>query len=146
MIEDLDYEKVPNGFVHCFNKDCKRAASCLRYQASLHVPAAIRRISVLNPACLKQEGDCPEFVDDTPVKYAYGWTHMFDNLIQEKAVAIKNELLLHYGKSEFYRLKRKEKSFSPQAQQYVARVFRAHGVTDEPVYDSYQYEYMWKRD
>ena len=25
-----------------------------------------------------------------PVKYAYGWGHMFDKLIHEKAVAIKN--------------------------------------------------------
>lgn len=108
MIDTLDYSKVPVNFVHCLNSNYKQADCCLRYQVPRHISATRRHSKVLNPVhAQKEAGDCPEFLGDTPVKYAYGWTHMFDKLIHEKAVDIKDELLCHYGKSEFYRLKRK---------------------------------------
>lgn len=143
MIDTLDYSKVPANFLHCLNGECKQADCCLRYQVARHIPATRRELGILNPAWANAEGECPEFMSDTPVKYAYGWTHMFDKLVHEKAVAIKNELLYHYGKSEFYRLKRKEKSFPPGAQQYVRNVFLRNGIKEEPLYDEYRYEYKW---
>lgn len=146
MIDTLDYSKVPKGFVHCLNGNCKQAEHCLRYQVTLHLSAIRRDFRTLNPVWTKPEKDCSEFMSDTPVKYAYGWTHMFDKLIHEKAVAIKDELLYHYGKSDFYRLKRKEKSFTPKAQQYVRNVFLRYGVEEEPTYDEYQYEYRWQKE
>lgn len=147
MIDTLDYSKVPANFVHCLNSDCKQADCCLRYQVTRHIPVAQHSFRIFNPAYLQEkEGDCPKFMSDTPLKYAYGWTHMFDKLVYEKAVEIKNDLLYYYGKSEFYRLKRKEKSFSPQAQQYVRNVFLRNGVKEEPVYDQYQYEYKWSKE
>lgn len=146
MIDTLDYEKVPAGFTHCFNETCKLAGTCLRHQVARHIPETKRSVRTLNPSYVNAEKSCTEFISDTPVKYAYGWTHMFDKLIHEKAVAIKNELLWHYGKTDFYRLKRKEKSFTPGAQQYVRSVFRRYGVEEEPVYDQYQYEYVWRKE
>ena len=145
MIDTLDYEEVPAEFMHCFNGTCKRAGTCLRHQVTRHIPETKRSVRTLNPSYVKPENECPEFMSDVPQKYAYGWTHMFDKLIHEKAVAIKNELLYHYGKSEFYRLKRKEKSFTPQAQRYVQSVFLRYGVKEEPVYDRYRYEYIWHK-
>ncbi len=145
MIENLDYNQVPKGFTHCFNGQCPQASTCLRHQASRFIPATVRNVSVLNPSYVVADGDCPEYMSDTPVRYAYGWTPMFNKLPYEKAVAIKAELLGTYGKNEFYRLKRKEKSFSPQAQRYVKRVFLRFGVEDEPVYEEYRYEYVWQK-
>lgn len=146
MIESLDYSEVPRGFVHCLNGNCKQTEHCLRYQVARHLPATCNDFRILNPDRIKSESDCSEYLSDTPVKYAYGWTHMFDKLIHEKAVAIKDELLYHLGKNEFYRLKRKEKSFTPRAQQYVRNVFRRYGVEEEPVYDQYQYQYKWENE
>lgn len=147
MIETLDYSKVPKNFVHCLNADCKQADCCLRQQVSRYIPATQRDFRILNPVRTQNdETSCPDFLIDTPVKHAYGWTHMFDKLMHETAVAVKNELLYHYGKTEFYRLKRKEKSFTPKDQQYVRNVFLRYGVKDEPHYDQYQYDYKWRKD
>jgi len=143
MIETLDYSKVPAQFAHCLNENCKQAEHCLRYQTARHIPDTQREIRVLHRAWTRPEGNCPEFKSDVPVKYAYGWTHMFDHLIHEKAVAIKQELLSHYGKAMFYRLKRMEKGFSPKEQQYVRNVFLRHGVKEEPIYDAYCDQYTW---
>lgn len=146
MIETLDYEKVPTGFAHCFNGTCQSAGTCLRHQAARFVPQTLRSLRIVNPLCLNGSGNCPEFVSDTPVRQAYGWTHMFDNLPHKQAMAIKDRLRAHYGKSYFYRLKRMETSFTPQDQHYVRSVFRLHGAEEEPVYDEYRYEYTWNKE
>ena len=128
MIKELDYSVVPNRFGHCLNGSCKRADK------------------VLNPQWKQTGKKCTEFLDDTPVKYAYGWSKMFDKLVHEKAVAVKNDLLYGFGRNQFYRLKRHEKPFTPEAQEYVRKIFRKHGLEDEPEYDFCQYEYEWKKD
>lgn len=145
MIDNLDYSQVPLEFTHCFNSNCRQSDRCLHFQVTRHISADRREYRVFNPDCYQSEGDCPEFMSDTPLKYAYGWTHMFDKLVHEKAVAIKHALLRHYGKNDFYRLKRHEKGFSPAEQQYVRGVFVGHGIKEEPVYDKFQYEYKWWR-
>ena len=90
MIDTLNYEKVPVNFTYCFNGACKLADTCLRYQVSRHIPETKRSVRTLNLSYIKTEESCSEFMSDVPVKYAYGWGHMFDKLIHEKAVAIKD--------------------------------------------------------
>ena len=92
MIDTLNYEKVPVNFTYCFNGACKLADTCLRYQVSRHIPETKRSVRTFNLSYIKTEESCSEFMSDVPVKYAYGWGHMFDKLIHEKAVAIKDVL------------------------------------------------------
>ena len=147
MIKELDYSVVPNRFGHCLNGSCKRADKCLRYQVTKFIPEdKPLYVKVLNPQWKQTGKKCTEFLDDTPVKYAYGWSKMFDKLVHEKAVAVKNDLLYGFGRNQFYRLKRHEKPFTPEAQEYVRKIFRKHGLEDEPEYDFCQYEYEWKKD
>lgn len=146
MIKELDYSIVPKRFGHCLNGNCKRAEKCLRYQVTKFITEDTRYINVLSPQWKLTGKKCTEFLDDTPVKYAYGWNKMFDKLIHEQAVAVKNELLYSFGKNLFYRLKRHERPFTPQAQDFVRKIFQKHGIEEEPEYDFYQYEYKWMKD
>ena len=146
MIKELDYNIVPKRFGHCLNGNCKRADKCLRYQVTKFIPEDVRYVCMLNPQWKQTGKKCTEFLDDTPVKYAYGWSKMFDKLMHEKAMAIKNDLLCSFGKNLFYRLKRHERAFTPQAQDYVRMVFRKYGIAEEPEYDYCQYEYTWKKE
>ena len=146
MIKELDYSIVPTRFGHCLNGNCKRADKCLRYQVTKFITEDIHYINVLSPQWKLTGKKCTEFLDDTPVKYAYGWDKMFDKLIHEQAVAVKNELLYSFGKNLFYRLKRHERPFTPQMQDFVRKVFQRHGIEKEPEYDYYKYEYQWKKD
>mgnify|MGYP001040692095 CR=1 FL=1 len=146
MIKELDYSIVPKRFGHCLNGNCKRAEKCLRYQVTKFITEDTRYINVLSPQWKLTGKKCTEFLDDTPVKYAYGWNKMFGKLIHEQAVAVKNELLYSFGKNLFYRLKRHERPFTPQAQDFVRKIFQKHGIEEEPEYDFYQYEYKWIKD
>lgn len=145
MIEKFDYSLVPAGFAHCFNSDCLKAGQCLRHQITRYIPDDRWSVSTMNPTQIRPEGDCPAFMTDRPLKYAYGMTHLLDQLTYVRARAIKKQLLMHYGKTYFYRLKREERCFLPEDQQYIRNLFLRYGVTEEPVFDYYQNNYEWDR-
>lgn len=63
---------------------------------------------------------------DTPVQYAVGMDHLLDQIPYLEAKRIKQRLLMTYGKNKFYQFKRKERTFSPEDQQYIRQVFRAY--------------------
>lgn len=85
------------------------------------------------------------FHADTPVQYAVGMDHLLDQIPYLEAKRIKQRLLMTYGKNKFYQFKRKERTFSPEDQQYIRQVFRAYGVEDEPVFDAWQSGYRWTK-
>lgn len=143
MLKNFNYSQVPNGYAHCFNAKCKRAKECLRHQITYHIPEDIRTITVLNPAITSSKGDCKEYIPCAPQKNAVGITHLLDNLPYSTARDIKNELIAHYGKTHYYRLKRKERFFTPLEQNYVKSVLNRHGITGKPEFDSYEETYNW---
>jgi hypothetical protein len=82
---------------------------------------------------------------DTPVQYAVGMDHLLDQIPYLEAKRIKQRLLMTYGKNKFYQFKRKERTFSPEDQQYIRQVFRMYGVKDEPVFDAWLSGYRWTK-
>ena len=68
MLDKLDYSLVPNDFALCLEEKCLHASTCLRYQASRYVPKERWAVKVVNPKRVVPDGDCPGFMDDSPLK------------------------------------------------------------------------------
>ena len=66
---------------------------------------------------------------------ALGMNNIYDNVNTSVASAIKQDLMEHFGKGLYYRLKNGEKAINAEQQAYIAEVFAKHGVTNPPVYD-----------
>lgn len=145
MIKKLDYSIVPKGFAHCFNVDCKQAAHCLRHQITFFIPSECWSVSTINPTQTTPEGDCTGFMADTPLIYAYGMDHLLDDITYSRAKELKRCLMNHFGRAYYYKLKRKEKCFTPEDQQYIKNLFLCYGVEGELKYDSYREGYNWDR-
>lgn len=143
MLDKFDYFRVPNGFAHCFNDRCEQAGSCLRHQIIPYIPEERWSVPIVNPARIVPGGDCPGFMSDQPVRFAYGMEHLLDELPYREAKEVKSVMKRHFGKTCFYRLKRRERCFSPQDQQYVRNLFRRHGIEKEPAFDSYTEDFLW---
>ena len=143
MVKNLDYSDVPDGFTHCLNASCKMADSCLRYQARQFIPASCKTIKVINPTLMIHDEKCPAYLSDTNLRYAYGIDHLYDTILYGVAVQIKQQLIGIYGKSMYYRFKRKEKCFTPKDQELVSNVFKQYGVDDPPKFDYYVPGYKW---
>lgn len=146
MIEKLDYAVVPKGFAHCFNENCKNAGQCLRHQIIRFIPDTMWTLSIVNPALTDPDGECTAFMSDTPVQYAVGMDHLLDRLTYQDAKDIKQRLLAAYGKNKFYQFKRKERTFTPEDQNYIRQVFLSYGVEEEPAFDSWQTGYRWSKE
>ena len=145
MIEHLDYHKVPFNFAHCFQADCPKSSTCLRYQAGKFIPVSVRHVQIINPHLIAQTESCSEYLSDTPVRYAYGISHLFDNLPYNQAKDIKFEVVFQIGKSQFYRMRRGEIGLSPKHQQCIRNVFKKYGIVEEPVFERYESAYMWHK-
>ena len=72
---------------------------------------------------------------DNPQLRAQGMTNIYDEVSTSVASAIKQDLLNHFGKGLYYRMKNGEKNITPEQQTYIAEIFEKHGATHPPVYD-----------
>lgn len=90
------------------------------------------------------DGDCCGFMDDSPLRNAYGMDHLLDNIPYREAKEIRREMREYFGTTHFYRLKRKERCFTPEGQQYVHDLLRRYGVEGEPVFDRYEENFGWE--
>ena len=117
MLDKLDYSLVPNDFALCFNGKCLHASTCLR----------------------------SGFMDDSPLKNAYGMEHLLDNIPYRQAKEIRREMREYFGTTHFYRLKRKERCFTPEDQLYVRDLLRQYNIEEEPLFDRYEENFGWER-
>ena len=143
MIETLNYKEVPFHFTHCFQTDCPKASSCLRYQATRFLPADKRDLKVLNPTVIGNSADCKEYLSDEPVLYAFGMNKLFDELPYAKVKYIKNDVIFKIGKTQFYRMKNQTIGISPLQQRTIKDVFLKYGIEVDPVFDRYEPVYLW---
>lgn len=144
MKPEFNYNSLPSGFANCFNEQCKRADKCLRRQAALHIPAEYKIISIVNPACIASTGeDCLYFKADNPQLFARGITCLLSSIPHSDAIAIKQQMLNHFGRTLFYRFWRKEHLFSPSQQEYVKQLFLQRGISEPPLFDEYIEQYEW---
>lgn len=73
--------------------------------------------------------------NDSQEMLALGMTNIYDDVNTSVASAIKQDLVEHFGKGLYYRLKNGEKHINAEQQAYIAETFAKHGVTTPPVYD-----------
>lgn len=143
MLEKFNYALVPNRFLHCFHPDCPQSGECLRYQVGTFLPKDLRSVLVVSPVYEPTKEGCTYFKTCQPVVYAEGMDRMLYDLPYHKATDIKQRMLAHFGKTYFYRLKRKERQFTPKDQLFVGRLFQNAGIQEKPKFDAYIEEYDW---
>ena len=58
--------------------------------------------------------------------------HLLDNIPYRQAKEIRREMREYFGTTHFYRLKRKERCFTPEDQLYVRDLLRQYNIEEEP--------------
>lgn len=70
------------------------------------IPKERWAVKVVNPDRVVPDGDCSGFMDDSPLKNAYGMEHLLDNVPYRQAKEIRREMREYFGTTHFYRLTR----------------------------------------
>lgn len=144
MNENFNYEAVPYQYTHCLNEKCPKGEKCLRRLVALHSTDQYPTLSIVNPKCIPGDGSaCTFYKPIQKIRVAWGIKHLLDRVPHQDAETLKSQMLGHFGRGMYYRFYRKEKFLSPEQQEYIRRIFRQKGITDEPAFDSYTEEYNW---
>ncbi|WP_321333684.1 DUF6078 family protein [uncultured Bacteroides sp.] len=142
MNNDFDYISVPYGYAHCFKNQCPKASNCLHQFAARYTTPDIPFITIINPACIPADASsCPYFQPSERIRAAWGISHLLDNVPYKDARNLRSQMLEHFGKNLYYRFYRKERCIKPDDQAFIRQLFRQKGITEEPVFDSYTWEY-----
>ena len=87
---------------------------------------------------------CTYFRPIRKVRYARGLKNVLKQLEQlpyDRAVAAKQAIKGNFATRTYYRVRSGERLVSPDEQAKIARVLRAWGLREEPVYDNCIYTY-----
>lgn len=136
---EFDYNKVPQGYVHCINRDCPLANECLRFLAAENAPEDVLQYAVLNPKAIKTAGsDCPFHRDSTPKRFGRGMNNMLQQVPSGRLKVLRAQLIALFGRTLFYEMKKGDKLVSPENQAKICEAFQsmAPGVNVE--FDSYE--------
>ena len=137
-------EIVPVNYTLCIKGDCPKAAMCLRYKATLMIPADVMKWSILSPAYLAQtEGECPHYRSAEKVKYARGFVRMMSALTVTQAHVVKDSIVATFGMNMYYRMRRGERLITPTEQEAIYQMLEQQGITTRPEFDAYIEDYLW---
>ncbi len=137
MKENFDYKDVPAGYDHCLNAPCLRSAECLRFKIGTLVNKDVAYFSIINPLYVAEHATCPYFQANRLTRYAYGITHLYDNLSYTQYPEIKRQIYAHFGHSYYYRIRNKVLPIKPEDQDFIRELFRKEGIDTEPLFDEY---------
>ena len=135
---------VPTNYTLCIKNDCPKAAMCLRYKATLMIPADVMKWSILSPAYLVQiEGECPHYRTAEKVRYARGFVRMMSALTMNQAHVVKDNIVATFGMNMYYRMRRGDRLITPTEQEAIYQMLEQQGVTTRPDFDAYEKDYLW---
>lgn len=97
MKENFTYRDVPKGYLHCQNAECSRSSECLRFKAGSIVNESAESISIVNPQYVEKQKKCKYFQLNQPVRFAYGISHLYDDLSHTKYPKIKKAIHDYFG-------------------------------------------------
>ena len=146
----IQLKDIPKDYTFCLSASaCPHHATCLRALAAraLTESGDTKQMVVytVNPNVASTAGeDCRYYRDNTPVRYAKGMTHIFDEVPVRAEKTVRRKVMACFSCRNYYFLSRKgERLIRPEEQQAIDRVFQAHVPTLKPKYDEYIEDVYW---
>ncbi len=127
----IDFDEMPASFTLCTRKDCERHGTCLHWLAYDQHPV-MERAHFYDARWFDQNGGteaCTHYADSTPIEYAAGFEHIFDEMPKVKADMLRKSLLSYYGDFTYYRYRRGEYLMSPNVQEHIIATAKELGIT-----------------
>lgn len=147
----ISLKDMPKDYRMCPATDqaCPRAAHCLRALAwramSQGADLGLPYVYSILPRLADHPTDaCPEYRDATPVRIAWGMSHLVDDVPHRLVLTVKKQIIRCFGNERYYYFCRKgERAITPQVQKAIAQVFRRNGLNPEVNFDKYEDGYNW---
>jgi len=141
MEKKYNTKEIPAGWIYCFNAQCPKHDSCLRFQSALEMPDNKEMGSAVFPGAIKN-GECRFYRKDEKVTLATGFV-VENNPRASHMFIEKRRLLTRYlgGNGTYYLYRNGKKWLSPEQQELIRNLFRQAGYKDEVVFGETKEEY-----
>ena len=142
MEKQLERKNIPFEYKLCFNEACKLRESCMHYQAYLLQPQERLTGPAILPAAW-QSGQCKYYCEDKPVKKAWGFTNIYDNVPHYLRAEARRRVKSYFswGNGPYYRYHHGENKLSPRQQKDIMEILSDYGSTDGLKFDHYEMDY-----
>lgn len=132
-----DYTQPPLDFPICIYHDCPLAKCCL-HQLHYEQKCKVSNYpNIVNPTRCSKDENCIYYRNNTPVRYAQGFTKIQENLLPSQYRELSATLMGFFGRTGFYSRRKGEKLLSPREQNIVKNTLKRIGITKELEFDNY---------
>lgn len=142
MITEFDFRNVPAGYQLCFNSECPKKDECLRYLAGQHLSDNNDWGPAIYPNIKIGEKGCRFYRTEQPKRMAWGFDKLFEEVKRKHSSILHNALHVYLNsKSNYYRYHHGELLLSPKQQEWIIKLFKKYGYTENLEFDHYVYAY-----
>lgn len=129
---------MPFNWVLCYISECSRKEECMRYQVCLKAPDKVTRNICVLPTVMRRE-TCPYFHPIKIVRAAIGFRGIFHEVKERHHAAMRAEIAAYLGGGgTFYRYRNGNKPLMPEQQEWIRKLFRKYGYSEEVEFDDYE--------
>ncbi|GAB6959266.1 hypothetical protein JCM15754A_06010 [Prevotella aurantiaca JCM 15754] len=138
-----EYNQLDFDFAHCAGTHCEKAGQCLRHTAYTMLESGGReRYMMLNSKVINGAQPCSFFEPDRKERFAWGISRIYDNVRVPDLDDIRHNLIYTFGRTAYYRIKRKERVLTESEQQEIREVFKEMGYDGSAIeFDCYEEQY-----
>jgi len=137
-MKELEYKDLPASWAYCFNEQCSKKDSCMKYLTTTLIPADVNIGRVVLPKYY-DEPECEYYHEKARVRVASGFEKLYCEVKKKEVAVIRQELYdILDSRTSYYRYSSGEKFLTPEQQEQVLAVFRNHGYTENLEFDKYK--------
>lgn len=149
----IQLQDVPRAYTYCFagRDKCPKCATCLRAIAARLLeqsedpqPQTLHTVNACYVDRLPDFSACPLYRPDTPVRFARGMMHLFDEVPVKQAAELRARIVGCFSCERYFYLSRNGKRLiTPEEQRRITAVFRDMGLAAAPRFDGYEQALVW---
>ena len=138
-----EYNRLDIDFAHCAGTHCEKAGECLRHTAHKMLAATTHNIyTAVNPAVITGAQPCPSFVPDRKERFAWGISHIYDNVRAADLRRARYEVMSCFGSNVYYKVKQQRRAITEEEQELVRLSFTEMGYDGAAIeFDRYDEQY-----
>ena len=138
-----EYNQLSYDYEHCVGTHCEKASQCLHHTAYTMLGTSTReRYMVVNEKVITEKQSCPFFAPDRKERFAWGISRIYDNVRVADLSDIRQNLIYTFGRTAYYRIKRKERVLTEREQREIREAFTNAGYDGSKIeFDRYEEQY-----
>ena len=138
-----EYNQLDSSFAHCAGTNCERADQCLCHTAYKILGKSSRATyTTTNLAVITGKQPCALFVKDHRELYAWGISHIYDNVRTTDFYDLKHKVMSCFGSASYYPVKEQRRAINEEEQRAIREAFTEMGYDGKAIeFDRYEESY-----